>query len=161
MNLEFTYKDIYDVFGASQGTLTDLVNNKQKGNGKFLNFLCNNRDRARAIIVESEKFRPKVEGRLKEYVDKERALLTQLPAEDIKDDAEKVKAFQEEQDKLLEALQLEYTTELQEWEKESQKFDDKLNEKVQFTPAMLKEENLPSEIDPRAMEIFYKFVTTK
>jgi Zn-dependent M16 (insulinase) family peptidase len=161
MNLEFTYKDIYDVFGASQGVLTDLINNKQKGNGKFLNFLFNNRDRARAIIVESEKFRPKVEGKLKEYVDKERALLTQLPAEDIKEDEEKVKAFQEEQDKLLSDLQLEYKPELEAWEKESQKFDDKLNETVKFNPAMIKEENLPSEIDPQAMAIFYKFVITK
>lgn len=170
MKIELTYENLYDVFGACQSTLEAMMNNKQKGNGKFLNFLFNNRDRSRDILLPIEKKRPIADDKLKEYTAKTQEFIGSNPSPMAglkpgeQPDPEKMKAFEakkEEINKSLEALREEYKDTLDEWKKKTDKFNEELQKKVQFEPAVIKEENLPSEIAVDVMEIFYRFVINK
>lgn len=163
MKMEVTYSDLYNVFGACSSTAQKMVENKQKGNGKFLNFLFNNRDKARVILMEFEKGRPVPNEKLKEFIAKEQEILKSgTPVKDAPEETPEEKTKKEAERKTaLEALKLEYKDALDDWGKERDAFNEKLDKVVGFDPVMLKEENLPTEIDADAMEVFYKFVIQK
>jgi hypothetical protein len=153
-----TVKDLYDLVQVSQTLIQKMINNNQKGNGKFLNFLFNNRDRAMKLIMPIEAKRPKPDDKVAEYAKKEKELIVE-PSQEIKDDEAKLKEYEAGIDKSLEALQLEYKESLEAWEAKIQEFNKEFEKIVEFKPVMLLEENLPDEIGARDMQVLYRYVT--
>ena len=156
MKKEITRGELYDIFGACASTATAMVNNKQKGNGSFLNFLFNNRDRALPILKEFEKERPVANEKLHEFSKKEQEIMATLRKPVVAgEEAAPV------DNSALDALRLEYKEEIENWDKSVAEFEKKLETKLTFDAVTLKEENLPSEIAADVMGVIYKLVIIK
>lgn len=161
MKKEITFYDVYEIYGACASTIEQMIENKQKGNGMFLNFLFNNKARTLALIKEHETLRPKAGEKLQEYSKKEAVILKAKVIVVEGDSPDDAKVRTETYDQEIIDLGIEYKDAIEEWQKVAKVFNTTMDNKVTFDVAMLKEENLPSEISADVMDVLHKYVITK